>query len=89
MKVVEFCRNQTTILIGNLEGNLLLKFLDMTISSDEKRASVDCVVYAAEQRLPESLKMGQQLVGAFKLDDVERNQLNLLFSHDTEWTKLV
>jgi hypothetical protein len=28
------------------------------------------------------------LTKSFDLDDVEKNQLNLLFSHDTQWTKL-
>ena len=58
------------------------------IDAGEKKAAVDCVVYAAEQRLPESLKMGQTLTKSCQLDDIEKNQLNLMFSHDIEWTKL-
>ena len=89
MKVVAFCRKEVTRLEGNLEGDLLQKFLSAMTDAGEKKAAVDCVVYAAENRLPESLKMGQTLTKSFDLDDVEKNQLNLLFSHDIEWTKLI
>ena len=88
MKVMAFCRKEVTRLEGNLEGSAVQKFLASMIDVGEKKSAVDCVVYAAEQRLPESLKMGQTLTKSFDLDDVEKNQLNLLFSHDTQWTKL-
>ena len=88
MKVVAFCRQEVTRLVGSLEGSALEQFLDIMITNDEKNSAVDCVIFAAEQRLPESLSMAKRLTVSFVLDDVEKNQLNLLFAHEIEWTKL-
>ena len=88
MKVVAFCRQEVTRLLGTLDGTSLERFLDAMIRREEKNSAVDCVVFAAEQQLPESLAMAQKLSSAFELDRVEKNQLNLLFAHQTEWTKL-
>jgi hypothetical protein len=88
MKVVGFCRQEVTRLVGTLSGSTLTAFLETMIEAKEKQAAVDSAVYSAEQRLPEALEMAQRLVKSFELDDVEKNQLNLLFAHETEWTKL-
>ncbi len=87
MKIVAFCRQEVTRLVGNVDGDLLNKFIDAMISIEEKSSAVDCVVYAAEQRMPQALVMGQKLTSAFTLDEVEMNRLNLLFAHEIEWTK--
>ena len=87
MKIVSFCRQEVTRLVGNIDGNLLEKFSDAMISIEEKSSAVDCVVYTAEQRMPQAQVMGQKLTSAFTLDKVEMNRLNLLFAHDIEWTK--
>jgi hypothetical protein len=87
MKIVAFCRQEVTRLVGNIDGDLLEKFIDAMISNEEKSSAVDCVIYAAEQRMPRALVMGQKLMSAFSLDDVEMNRLNLLFAHEIEWTK--
>ena len=88
MKVVAFCRREVTRLVGSLDGASLENFLDAMIRREEKNSAVDCVVFAAEQRLPESLSMAKKLSSSFNLDSVEKNQLNLLFAHEMEWTKL-
>ena len=87
MKTVSFCCQEVTRLVGNIDGNLLEKFSDAMISIEEKSSAVDCVVYTAEQRMPQAQVMGQKLTSAFTLDKVEMNRLNLLFAHDIEWTK--
>jgi hypothetical protein len=88
MKVVAFCRQEVTRIIGTLNGASLENFLDVMIKREEKNSAVDCVIFAAEQRLPQSLSMAQKLSSSFNLDSVEKNQLNLLFASEIEWTKL-
>lgn len=87
-EIVKFCKEEVTRLVGNINGETMSKFLDKMIETDEQKSAFECVIYSAELRLPEALEMAQKFKTSFVLEDVEKNQLNLLFSHDIEWTKL-
>jgi hypothetical protein len=81
MKVVNFCRREVTRLVGTLDGEALEKFLDAMIEGGEKNSAVDCVIFASEQRLPESLAMAKKLSMSF---DLVTTHYNLYFVTDEE-----
>ena len=91
--VLQFCRDQVTTLVGTLDAEVLLRIVQTVVQLshlDARKLALNCVCYAAENRLPEANKMVKVLLEKFSnFDEVEKKQLNQLFAHETEWINLV
>ena len=92
-RVINFSRDQVTTLVGTLNADVLIAIVKTIVElplPGGREVGLNCVYYAAENRLPEANKMAKLILEHFEnFDEVEKKQLNQLFAHETEWTNLV
>ena len=89
--VVNFSREEITSLTGTLNPEILMKIVQTIVDIPLpgcRKLGLNCVYYAAENRLPDASKMASVLKQIFAFDEVEKAQLNQLFAHETEWTNM-
>ena len=91
-EIINFCRDRITTLAGTLNSGVLINIMEVAAELSPpggKETALNCVMYAAENRDPDALKMAKILLENIDdLSEIEKAQLNQLFSHETEWTNL-
>ena len=91
-KIINFCREKVTVLVDTLSADVLINVVKAIIElspPEGRETALNCVLYAAENREPEAMKMATIVLENFHdLTEIEKRQFNQLFSHETEWTNL-
>jgi len=85
--VVEFCREEKTVMAGNLSDGVLSDFINSSCVLNESDKAVDGVEYALDVGSSKALKMGM-LVAKLELRDDQRSHLNKVFTTQTGWVNI-
>ena len=89
-RVVELCYSNSSHLSGCLRESTLQKCLGNCFELKDKKFALAIVAYAVENRCSTAHDMAMELVKTLEndLEEVDRTQLNNLFSYETKWTPL-
>jgi hypothetical protein len=86
-RVLEFCRQEKTVMAKNLSNDVLSVFVDASVALGEISQAVDAVEYSVDVASSEALKFGLAVAKA-DLKDGQRDYLNKLFANNTSWVNI-
>ena len=85
---MSFCRENVAVLVGFLKDDTIRAFTQAMIESGEKKAAIDCIIYAMEQSLDNADAIAAEVAENFELAEEEKGKLNKMFAHETRWKML-
>ena len=83
-----FCSEHVAVLSDCLKDETVRSLADAMIEGVDKKAAIDCIVYAMQQSLDCADAIAADVAGNFELAEDEKSKLNKMFAHETRWSVL-
>jgi len=86
-RVVEFCRQEKTVMAKNLSNDVLSDFIEASVTLGQISKAVEAVEYSVDVGSSDALKFGLS-VSKTDLKHDQKDYLNKLFANNTGWVNI-